>query len=213
MSIEGGSTGLNSPPSPTDAVRCCRTVGISTSIRRDSRPLSTNGAGACDGGFPALSRLRAEVIPTTTTSRTVLRSRPRAVDDLHCACYPTRHSTLEEAPVTVRPRLPEAWASIPASGWLDPAAGWGGRSGTLWSNSAVTAIGVTLSAERSWAQLRIKGGRARDRAEFPFTDYASSSRPTSTRLVLVGLTEHIGVANYPSYVGFIRASSSPSVGC
>jgi cyclopropane-fatty-acyl-phospholipid synthase len=74
----------------------------------------------------------------------------------------------------------------------------------------VKALGVTLSREQAtWAQQRIKEERLDHVAEVRFSDYRDVTEGEFDAVSSIGLTEHIGVANYPSYFGFIRDKLKP----
>ena len=74
----------------------------------------------------------------------------------------------------------------------------------------VHTIGVTLSREQaSWAQERIKEEGLDDLAEVRFLDYRLVEESGFDAVSSIGLTEHIGVKNYPSYFGFIRDKLRP----
>jgi cyclopropane-fatty-acyl-phospholipid synthase len=77
-------------------------------------------------------------------------------------------------------------------------------------NYGVTAVGVTLSREQAlWAQEAIKRDRIDDRAEVRFGDYRDVADTGFDAVSSIGLTEHIGVRNYPSYFSFIRDKLVP----
>lgn len=68
----------------------------------------------------------------------------------------------------------------------------------------VKALGVTLSREQAnWAQRAIKADGLDDVAEVRFSDYRDVEEGQFDAVSSIGLTEHIGVANYPSYFGNI----------
>jgi cyclopropane-fatty-acyl-phospholipid synthase len=74
----------------------------------------------------------------------------------------------------------------------------------------VTALGVTLSAaQASWAQEKIKSEGLDDRAEVRHLDYRHVTETGFDAVSSIGLTEHIGVANYPAYFAFLRDKLKP----
>ena len=74
----------------------------------------------------------------------------------------------------------------------------------------VHALGVTLSREQaSWAQRRIKEEGLDHLAEVRFMDYRHVEETGFDAISSIGLTEHIGVKQYPSYFGFIRDRLRP----
>jgi cyclopropane-fatty-acyl-phospholipid synthase len=74
----------------------------------------------------------------------------------------------------------------------------------------VHALGVTLSREQAtWAQEKIKEEGLDHLAEVRFLDYRSVEETDFDAISSIGLTEHIGVKNYPSYFGWIRDHLRP----
>jgi cyclopropane-fatty-acyl-phospholipid synthase len=77
-------------------------------------------------------------------------------------------------------------------------------------NYGVTAIGVTLSAEQAdWAQQEIKRQGLEQNAEVRFGDYRDIQEVDFDAVSSIGLTEHIGVDNYPAYFTFLRSKLRP----
>jgi cyclopropane-fatty-acyl-phospholipid synthase len=71
-------------------------------------------------------------------------------------------------------------------------------------------IGVTLSREQAaWAQQMIAQQRLRDLAEIRYQDYRNVADGQFDAVSSIGLTEHIGVRNYPSYFAFLRSKLRP----
>jgi cyclopropane-fatty-acyl-phospholipid synthase len=69
---------------------------------------------------------------------------------------------------------------------------------------------VTLSAEQTaWAQRAIAGEGLNDLAEVRFGDYRDITETGFDAVSSIGLLEHIGVPNYPSYFGFLRSRLRP----
>src|SRR4029079_4709566 len=72
------------------------------------------------------------------------------------------------------------------------------------------AIGVTLSREQaSWAQEKIKEERLDHLAAVRVMDSRHVEETDFDAISSIGLTEHIGVKNYPAYFGFIRDHLRP----
>ena len=70
----------------------------------------------------------------------------------------------------------------------------------------VRAVGITLSAEQAtWAQKAIADEGLSDLAEVRHGDYREISETEFDAVSSIGLTEHIGVANYPAYFRFLRS--------
>jgi cyclopropane-fatty-acyl-phospholipid synthase len=68
----------------------------------------------------------------------------------------------------------------------------------------VTVLGVTLSREQAtWAQEAIKRDGLDDVAEVRHLDYRDVTETDCDAVSSIGLTEHVGVRNYPAYFRFL----------
>ena len=73
----------------------------------------------------------------------------------------------------------------------------------------VKAIGVTLSKEQAaWAQKAIAEQGLADLAEVRHGDYRDVAETGFDAVSSIGLTEHIGVRNYPAYFGFLQVEDA-----
>ena len=213
VAIKGNGSGLKARvPSPTDAIGIMRTLGR--------------------------SHLRPPVVPPQEHlprwRRVVdgmLHSPGRDADAIHhhydvsnrfyelvlgpsmtytCACFPTAEATLEEAQEHKYDLVCQKLALQPGQRLLDVGCGWGGMVRHAVQNYGVTALGVTLSAEQAaWASVKLKELDLQDRAEVRHLDYRFVAEGGFDAISSIGLTEHIGVANYPAYFGFLRDKLKP----
>jgi cyclopropane-fatty-acyl-phospholipid synthase len=127
-----------------------------------------------------------------------------------CALYPTETATLEEAQHAKYDLVARKLDLQPGQRLLDLGCGWGGMVRHAAREYGVHALGVTLSREQaSWAQRRIKEDGLDHLAEVRFMDYRNVEETGFDAISSIGLTEHIGVKNYPSYFGFIRDHLRP----
>jgi cyclopropane-fatty-acyl-phospholipid synthase len=127
-----------------------------------------------------------------------------------CAVFPTEDASLEEAQEHKYDLICRKLDLEPGQRLLDLGCGWGGMVRHAAKHYGVKALGVTLSREQAiWAQQRIKEERLDDVAEVRFSDYRDVPERDFDAVSSIGLTEHIGVANYPSYFGFIRDRLKP----
>src|SRR6478735_3695394 len=93
----------------------------------------------------------------------------------------------------------------PGDRLLDVGCGWGGMVRYA-ARHGVKAIGVTLSREQAaWAQNAIAEQRLSDLAEVRHGDYRDVRESGFDAVSSIGLTEHIGVHNYPSYFRFLKS--------
>jgi cyclopropane-fatty-acyl-phospholipid synthase len=121
-----------------------------------------------------------------------------------CACYPNAEATLEEAQENKYRLVFEKLRLQPGDRLLDVGCGWGGMVRYA-ARHGVKAIGVTLSREQAvWAQKAIAQQGLADLAEVRHCDYRDVLESDFDAVSSIGLTEHIGVANYPAYFGFLR---------
>jgi cyclopropane-fatty-acyl-phospholipid synthase len=74
----------------------------------------------------------------------------------------------------------------------------------------VHALGATLSAEQAqWAQEAIEAEGLGELADVRFSDYRDLTDTGFDAISSIGLTEHIGVGNYPAYFGSLLAKLKP----
>ena len=122
-----------------------------------------------------------------------------------CACYPRPDTTLEEAQENKYRLVFEKLRLKPGDRLLDVGCGWGGMVHYA-ARHGVKAIGVTLSREQAaWAQNAIAEQRLSDLAEVRHGDYRDVRESGFDAVSSIGLTEHIGVHNYPSYFRFLKS--------
>ena len=122
-----------------------------------------------------------------------------------CACYPTDTATLETAQEYKYDLVARKLGLQPGMRLLDVGCGWGGMVRHAVKHYGVTALGVTLSREQAvWARAAIEADGIGDRAEVRHGDYRDVTEHGFDAISSIGLTEHIGVANYPAYFRFLR---------
>jgi cyclopropane-fatty-acyl-phospholipid synthase len=127
-----------------------------------------------------------------------------------CALFPTEDATLEEAQAAKYDLVARKLDLQEGQRLLDLGCGWGGMVRHAARHYGVHAIGVTLSREQaSWAQQRIKEEGLDHLAEVRFMDYRHVEESGFDAISSIGLTEHIGVKNYPSYFSWIRDHLKP----
>ena len=122
-----------------------------------------------------------------------------------CAVYPSADATLEEAQDYKYRLIFEKLHLKPGDRLLDVGCGWGGMVRYA-ARQGVLAIGATLSAEQAkWAQQTIADEGLSDLAEVRHSDYRDVPEAEFDAVSSIGLTEHIGVKNYPVYFGFLKS--------
>ncbi|HWJ65864.1 MAG TPA: cyclopropane-fatty-acyl-phospholipid synthase family protein [Nocardioides sp.] len=127
-----------------------------------------------------------------------------------CAVFPTEDATLEEAQEHKYDLVCRKLGLQPGQRLLDIGCGWGGMVRHAAKHHGVRALGVTLSREQAtWAQEEIKREGLDDLAEVRHCDYRDVAEGDFDAVSSIGLTEHIGVANYPAYFSFIHDKLRP----
>src|SRR5689334_3031672 len=121
-----------------------------------------------------------------------------------CACYPHEGATHEEAQDNKYRLVFDKLRLREGDRLLDIGCGWGGMVRYA-ARRGVSVVGATLSAEQaSWAQEAIRREGLQDLAEVRHSDYRDVLETGFDAVSSIGLTEHIGIRNYPAYFGFIK---------
>ncbi len=122
-----------------------------------------------------------------------------------CAAYTSPDDTLEAAQENKYRLVFEKLGLKEGDRLLDIGCGWGGMVRYA-ARRGVKTIGATLSREQAaWAQKAIADEGLSHLAEVRFSDYRDIPEAEFDAVSSIGLTEHIGVANYPSYFGSIKS--------
>ena len=123
-----------------------------------------------------------------------------------CACYPRQDATLEEAQWNKHDLVARKLGLTEGQRLLDVGCGWGGMVMHAAREYGVKALGVTLSAQQAaWAQAAIEREGLSGLAEVRHLDYRDVPETGFDAVSSIGLTEHIGKANLPSYFSFLFA--------
>jgi cyclopropane-fatty-acyl-phospholipid synthase len=122
-----------------------------------------------------------------------------------CAVYPDIDASLEDAQDYKYRLVFEKLRLKAGDRLLDVGCGWGGMVRYA-ARHGVKTIGVTLSAEQAaWAQRAIAEQGLSEFAEVRHGDYRDIRETQFDAVSSIGLTEHIGVANYPAYFRFLKS--------
>jgi cyclopropane-fatty-acyl-phospholipid synthase len=127
-----------------------------------------------------------------------------------CACFPTEDATLEQAQWHKHDLVARKIDLKPGMRLLDVGCGWGGMVMHAAREYGVRALGVTLSKQQAeWAQKAIAEAGLSELAEVRHLDYRDVSEGDFDAISSIGLTEHIGKANLPSYFSFLYGKLRP----
>jgi cyclopropane-fatty-acyl-phospholipid synthase len=127
-----------------------------------------------------------------------------------CATFEDESKTLEEAQYAKYDLVARKLDLQPGQRLLDVGCGWGGMVRHAAREYGVRGIGVTLSrAQAEWAQQKTKEEGLDHLVEVRHMDYRDVPETGFDAISSIGLTEHIGVDNYPSYFGFLRNKLLP----
>src|SRR3954468_1862758 len=127
-----------------------------------------------------------------------------------CAVFPSEDATLEQAQYYKYDLVARKLDLKPGMTLLDVGCGWGGMVRHAAQHYGVKALGVTLSREQAtWGQEKIKEMGLDHLAEVRHSDYREVTESGFDAVSSIGLTEHIGVKNYPSYFLFLRDRLRP----
>ena len=127
-----------------------------------------------------------------------------------CAYFHSDHDTLEDAQVTKLARLAAKLNLQAGDRVLDIGCGWGGLARALIRcREGVSVTGITLSEQQlvHAEQHQIDGDQA-GRLAFALRDYRRQTGQFD-RIVSVGMLEHVGPSNIPTYFSTVRRLLAP----
>ncbi|MEP6667259.1 MAG: class I SAM-dependent methyltransferase [Nocardioidaceae bacterium] len=121
-----------------------------------------------------------------------------------CAVFPDPGSSLEDAQTEKFDLVCRKLALKPGMRLLDVGCGWGGMVRHAVKHYGVSALGITLSAQQAkWGALSVQR-EGLEGAEIVHGDYRDAPGRDYDAVSSIGLLEHVGVHNYPSYFGFLQ---------
>jgi cyclopropane-fatty-acyl-phospholipid synthase len=127
-----------------------------------------------------------------------------------CAVYPRPDASLDEAQQEKFDLVCRKLALRPGMRLLDVGCGWGGMVLHAARHYGVSGLGVTLSRRQAeLGQKRVAEEGMADRVEIRHADYRSVTETGFDAVSSIGLTEHIGVRNLPSYARRLAARLRP----
>ena len=97
----------------------------------------------------------------------------------------------------------------PGDRLLDIGCGWGALSCYAAQHYGVTALGVTLSEQQvAYGQEKVRRLGLEDRVRIELRDY-STVEGTFDKVAAIGIQEHIGIDNYPTYYKTVKRVLKP----
>jgi cyclopropane-fatty-acyl-phospholipid synthase len=122
-----------------------------------------------------------------------------------CAVFPKADSTLEEAQEEKFDLVARKLGLAPGMRLLDVGCGWGGMAIHAAKHYGVNVVAVTLSREQAaWGQQAVERQGLGDQVRILHSDYRDSPGGAYDAVSSIGLTEHIGVSNYPAYFSYLH---------
>jgi cyclopropane-fatty-acyl-phospholipid synthase len=122
-----------------------------------------------------------------------------------CAYFLHPDDDIDTAQLNKRQHIAAKLLLRPGMKVLDIGSGWGGLALYLASEFGVDVTGLTLSTEQlKVAQRRAAQAGLADRVRFELRDYREE-RGSYDRIVSVGMFEHVGVGQYPTFFGQVSA--------
>jgi cyclopropane-fatty-acyl-phospholipid synthase len=122
-----------------------------------------------------------------------------------CAYYTDWTNTIEQAQRDKLEMICRKLRLKPGERMLDIGSGWGGLVCHAAQNYGVKAHGCTLSEEQlAFARAKVKRLGLEDRVTFELIEYSNVSGQFD-KIASIGMYEHIGLKNIPTYMSKVRA--------
>lgn len=126
-----------------------------------------------------------------------------------CAYFHDWNDSLEQAQLNKLDMICRKLQLQPGDRMLDIGCGWGALVCHAAEHYGVTAHGVTLSqAQLDHARHKIVERGLSDRVTVELRDY-NDVEGTFDKVASVGMAEHVGIANLPSYMSKVRSIMTP----
>ncbi|MBC7679224.1 MAG: class I SAM-dependent methyltransferase [Pseudorhodobacter sp.] len=127
-----------------------------------------------------------------------------------CAVYPDDGATLEQAQAEKFDLVCRKLALRPGMRLLDVGCGWGGMALHAATHYGVEVVAVTLSQQQAqWGRQAVADAGLSDTVDLRFSDYRDVTETGFDAISSIGLTEHIGIAQLPSYAAFLAGKLRP----
>ena len=194
-------------PSPTEAFQLARDIGLGTLLPPEPPPQEAlpRWRRLLEGFRHSPSRDAVAISHHYDVSNSFYEMVLGPSMTYTCACFPSEDATLEQAQAHKYDLVARKLDLRPGMRLLDVGCGWGGMVRHAAREYGVEVIGVTLSREQAtWAQEAIEREGLSGLAEVRYGDYRDIEETGFDAISSIGLTEHIGIRNYPAYFTFLR---------
>jgi cyclopropane-fatty-acyl-phospholipid synthase len=122
-----------------------------------------------------------------------------------CAVFTKPDVSLEEAQEEKFDLVARKLALGPGMRLLDVGCGWGGMARHAAVHYGVDVVAITLSkAQADWAAAEVERQGLSSQVRVLHGDYRDSPGSDYDAVSSIGLLEHVGVGNYPSYFTYLR---------
>jgi len=127
-----------------------------------------------------------------------------------CAVFPTADATLEQAQHEKFDLVCRKLGLSPGMRLLDVGCGWGGMALHAAEHYGVDVVAVTLSRQQAeWGRKAAADRGLTEHVDVRFSDYRDVPEDGFDAISSIGLTEHIGIAQLPSYAQFLADKLVP----
>ncbi len=121
-----------------------------------------------------------------------------------CAVFPTEDASLEQAQQEKFDLVARKLGLTTGSRLLDVGCGWGGMARHAATEYGANVVAVTLSEQQArWAQERVERDGLSGQVTVLHADYRDAPGHDYDAISSIGLTEHIGLKNYPAYFALL----------
>jgi cyclopropane-fatty-acyl-phospholipid synthase len=126
-----------------------------------------------------------------------------------CAYFTDPGNTLDQAQADKKAHIAAKLAIMPGMRVIDIGCGWGGLALYLHDKTGADVLGITLSEEQlKVARQRAEAAGVAARVKFELIDYRHVTG-SFDRIVSVGMFEHVGPANYRTFLAKCRDLLTP----
>ncbi len=127
-----------------------------------------------------------------------------------CGVFTSPDDSLEDAQERKFELVCRKLGLRPGMRLLDVGCGWGGMMRRAAKHHGVEVVGVTLSGyQAEWIEAMLAREGLTDRASVRLMDYRAMPHEHFDAISSIGMLEHIGVRNYPTYFAELRDRLRP----